>query len=280
MPSPFTAHAAMRSTEALDYQRVPRPVAAMPKPFDDGSITPPHSHERHQVLFSTTGLMSIATTDGTWVVPTHRALWMPAGTRHQVTMHGPVHMHTLYLRPDAAQDLPQQCTVLSVTPLLRELIVRATELPLLYDEVGPDGRLIQVLLDELRRMPALPLQLPRPHDPRLARLCDQLLAEPADLRTLEAWAAPLGLSSRSVARLFRAQTGMSFGQWRQQARLLQALRLLAQGRSVTDTALEVGYDSASAFGSMFRRSLGMSPIEYLAQDPALRTTGRSRRRPR
>lgn len=253
-----------RSTEALDYQRVPRAVGAMPKQFDDGHSIARHRHERHQVLFATSGVMSIATPDFAWVVPTNRALWMPAGVVHQVTMNGTVHMRTLYLRDEASVGLPARCTVIGVTPLLRELIVRATELPMLYDENGPDGRLINVLLDELGTMPALPLQLPLPVDAKLARMCRQLLDDPASPETLEQWAITECVSARTLARLFRSETGMSFGQWRQQARLLEAVRRLAAGQSVTRVSLEVGYESASAFSAMFKRSLGVAPADYLA----------------
>ncbi|MFT3803219.1 MAG: helix-turn-helix transcriptional regulator [Burkholderiaceae bacterium] len=244
---------------------MPRPVAAMPKAFADGHTIAWHRHERHQLLFATSGVMSIATVDASWVVPTERALWLPAGIEHRVTMSGPVQMRTLYLGETAGASMPAACTVIGVTPLLRELIVRATRLPVLYDEGGAAGRLMQVLLDELYAMPSLPLRLPLPADPGLRELCRRILQEPARDDTLERWADTQGVSGRTLARRFRAQTGMSFGQWRQQARLLEALRRLGRGQSVTAAALDVGYESASAFSAMFKRSLGLGPVDYLGR---------------
>lgn len=254
-----------RSTDAGDYQRVPRPVAAMLKHFPDGHRIDRHRHERGQLLFSTIGVMSVTTDDGAWVAPPNRAVWMPPGVPHEVAMSGAVEMRTLYLRDDLSRDLPAQCTVVAVSPLLRELIVRATELPLLYDEQGPPARVMAVLIDELRTLPALPLALPLPSDARLSRLCAALLADPADGRQLDEHATRLGLSARTLARLFRGGTGMTFGQWRQQARLFAALQRLAAGASVTHAALDVGYDSASAFSAMFRRTMGVPPSEYFAE---------------
>jgi AraC-like DNA-binding protein/mannose-6-phosphate isomerase-like protein (cupin superfamily) len=253
-----------RSTNADDYQHVPRPVAAMLKRYADGHRNLRHRHERGQLVFAITGVMSVATDQGTWVVPPNRAVWMPAGVMHQITMSGEVEMRTLYIRDDAAAGLPASCTVVSVTPLLRELIIRATELPVMYDEAGAPGRVIALLLDEIRALPALPLELPMPSDRRLASLCTRLLADPAARQTLDDYAKSLHLSSRTLARLFQAQTGMTFGRWRQQARLFEALKRIAAGSAVTAAALDVGYESASAFSAMFRRKLGMPPSHYFA----------------
>ena len=236
----------------------------MLKRFPDGYRNERHRHERGQLIFAITGVMSVATDQGTWVVPPNRALWMPAGTMHQITMAGAVEMRTLYIRHDATAGLPATCTVLFVTPLLRELIVRATELPVLYDEQGSPGRVMSLLLDEIRALPALPLELPMPSDRRLAALCARLIGDPADPSTLDDHAESLRVSARTLARLFRTQTGMTFGQWRQQARLFEALKRIAAGSAVTAAALDVGYESASAFSAMFRRTLGMPPSRYFA----------------
>ncbi len=169
------------------------------------------------------------------------------------------------LGADAAAPLPATCSVISVSPLLRALILRAVELPLLYDEAGPDGRIMALILDEIRTLPALPLHLPWPVDQRLARLCAAIRDDPASGRSLGAWALTMGASSRTLARLFRRETGMSFGAWRQQVRLLEALGRLATGQPVTTVALDLGYQSPSAFTSMFRRALGCAPTRYFAE---------------
>jgi AraC-like DNA-binding protein/quercetin dioxygenase-like cupin family protein len=255
-----------RSTDPLDYQRIPRPVAAMAKEFGDGHHIAPHTHERAQLIFAARGVMTISTPFGAWVVPPQRALWMPAGTVHEIRMAGTVSMRTLYVRSDDAREcLPDTIRVVAVSPLLRELILRACSLPVLYDEAGPDGRVMKLIIDELAALPSLALDLPMPRDRRLHALCQRLRANPGDARSLDAWARDCGASARTLARLFRKETGLGFGDWRQQARLLAALARLAEGQPVTRIAPELGYDSASAFAAMFKRALGAPPSRYLDQ---------------
>lgn len=253
------------STDPEDYQDVPRPIAAMAKDFPDGNRIPPHRHRRAQLVFAARGVMVVWTRQGTWVVPPNRAVWMPAETEHSIRSWGNVAMRTLYIRADIAAPLPRQCCVIAVSPLLRELILRAVELPLLYDEAGPEGRVMALVLDEIRALPALPLHLPWPEDGRLRQLCAAIQADPASERTLEQWAGGVGASSRTLARLFRKETGMSFGVWRQQVRLVEALGRLATGQKVTAVALDLGYQSPSAFTSMFRRALGRAPTRYFLE---------------
>jgi AraC-like DNA-binding protein len=206
--------------------------------------------------------MRVSTDDGVWVVPPQRALWMPPRVRHSIVMTGDVTMRTLYLRDDAARGMPATCHVLPVSALLRELIIRATELPLRYDERGAAGHLVALLLTELHEAGALPLQLPMPRDKRLRKICETLLAAPGDPRTLEQWAPAANASARTLARLFVAETGLTFGAWRQQARVLEAMGRLGSGEPVTEVALDLGYDSVSAFSAMFRRAAGASPRQY------------------
>jgi len=257
-----------RSTDAQDYQRVPQAVAAMPKDFRAGFDIAPHSHERAQLIYATTGTMRVASDDSVWIVPPQRALWMPAGTRHGIAMLADVSMRTLYLRDDAAGFMPQECSVLPVSPLLRELIIRATELPMQYDESGPAGHVVALILAELHGLRSLPLHLPMPRDPRLRAVCQALLDTPGDQRPLEAWAEKAHASARTLARLFQAETGLTFGAWRQQARLLEAMGRLGNGEPVTRVALDLGYESVSAFSAMFRRAAGASPSHYRSRPPA------------
>src|SRR5262245_35971228 len=158
---------AVRSTDPADYQRVPRAVAAMPKDFADGHHIAPHRHERAQLIFAVQGAMLVSTREGSWAVPPQRAVWMPAGVTHEIRMAGDVAMRTLYVRRDAATRLPGEVRVLAVSPLLRELILRACALPLDYDEAGPGGRLVALMLDEIAALPGVDLALPMPRDPRL-----------------------------------------------------------------------------------------------------------------
>ncbi len=253
---------ASRSTNPADYQHVPRAVVAMPKDFAPGFEIAPHSHKRAQLIYATAGTMRISTDDGVWMVPPQRALWMPGGVRHWIVMLGEVTMRTLYLWPDAAAFMPASCHVVPVSPLLRELIVRATELPVHYDESGPAGHVVALILDELHGLQSLPLQLPMPRDARLRSLCQALLEAPGDQRPLAAWARSINTSGRTLARRFHGETGLSFGAWRQQARVLEAMGRLGSGAPVTQVALDLGYESVSAFSAMFRRAAGASPSHF------------------
>jgi AraC-like DNA-binding protein len=251
-----------RSIDSADFQDVPRPIAAMAKDYPSGWVQPLHRHRRAQLVYASSGVMTIYTPQGTWVVPPDRALWIPAEIDHSIQMSGLVTMRTVYVERAVAGGLPQHCTVVAVSSLLRELILCAVQLPLHYDQDGRDGRLARLLIDELHTLPSLPLHLPVPKDPRLARLCDALRHDPADDRLLAAWGREIGASGRTLARLFRQETGMTFARWRAQARLLAALGRLGAGEKVTSVALDLGYNSPSAFTTMFRRHLGVTPGRY------------------
>jgi len=262
---------AARSTNRADFETVPRPIGAMAKDFADGFLIEPHAHPRHQLIHASSGVMRIGTKQGAFVVPPHRAVWMPAHVVHDVRMAGAVAMRTLYVVPEAVAALPTECCVVAVSPLLRELILRATSLPLLYDEGGAEGRVMALILDELRVLPVLPLALPMPREPRLLKMCRAILDDPANPLTLAGWGKRIGASSRTLARGFQRETGLTFARWRQQARLLEALSRLAQGQSVTTIALDLGYESPSAFTSMFRRALGRTPSTYFGNAGAGRS---------
>ena len=255
-----------RSTNPADYQHAPGAVAAMPKDFAAGFEILPHHHERAQLIHATAGTMRVSTDDGVWVVPPQRAVWMPAGIAHGIVMLSDTTLRTLYVRDDAAAFMPAACKVMSVSPLLRELIVRATELPLDYDESGPAGHVVALILSELRGLQSLPLQLPMPRDARLRALCQALLDAPGDQRPLEAWASTINTSARTLARRFQSETGLSFGAWRQQARVLEAMGRLGGGDPVTQIALDLGYESVSAFSAMFRRAAGAPPSQFRPRD--------------
>jgi AraC-like DNA-binding protein len=255
--------AADRSLNADDYQLVPRPLAAMAKSFPDGSLIRRHHHVRAQLLYAVSGVMTIDTDAGAWLVPPDRALWIPAGVAHQIRVAGLLEMRTLYVREDASAHFPEECRVLVISPLLRELVVRASQLPVLYDESGPDGALMSLILAEIRELRSVPLHLPMPRDRRLFKLCKLVLEDLAARHPREFYAERVGISCRSLTRLFQSQTGMGFLHWRQKARLLAAMQRLAAGEPVTQVALALGYQSPSAFTAMFRRVLGASPRQLL-----------------
>ncbi|MGE0153085.1 MAG: helix-turn-helix domain-containing protein [Reyranellaceae bacterium] len=240
-------------------------VTGLASDYRHGASTGWHSHYRAQLAFAVSGVMHVDTEQGAFVVPPQRALWLPAGMRHCIAMHGAVGMRTIYVAPERARTLPALCRVVAVTPLLRELVLEAARLPAHYAADSRAARLTALLLDEMRALPILPLHLPLPEDRRLRRVCDAILQNPALDLTLADLAQSASTSPRTLARLFRSGTGLSFGQWRQQARLLAALRLLASGEKVTSVAMDLGYDSPSAFTSMFRKALGVPPSRYFGE---------------
>jgi AraC-like DNA-binding protein/quercetin dioxygenase-like cupin family protein len=258
--------ASMRNARVITYEDTPRDVVATGNDYHAGMILPDHRHKRGQCLYAITGVLTVTTGEGSWVVPPYRALWIPAGVIHAVHMGGATSTRSAYVLPDAAARarLPSHCTVISVSPLLHALLSEAVDLPAEYALHGRDDRLMRLLVDEIARMPALPLNTPLPRDPRLARLCRALLESPSLDADIDSMARKAGMSRRSFTRLFREETGMSFSHWRQQACLLSALARLGHGQSVTRVAMELGYGSASAFTAAFRRTLGAAPSHYLA----------------
>jgi len=260
---------AERAVRANELMGVPRPVLALARDLPPSHEIDWHSHPRFQLVYAARGVMTVDTRDATWVVPPQRAVWMPPTVAHRLAAKGVVQLRSLYIKPEAAAAMPKTCEVLEVTPLLRELILRATELPLEYDERGAAGRIMRLLLDELASLPRLPYNLPMPKTAPLAAICRKLLDTPDDAATLEEMAESGGLSGRTLARHFRRHTGMSFAEWRRRARLLRALGWIAEGRPILEVAIELGYDSPSAFSAMFRRELGVPPSRFRSPDQGI-----------
>ena len=207
----------------------------------------------HQLIYATRGVMTVQTANGALVVPPHRGVWIPAGFHYRLEMSGVVALRMLYIKARQRRT-PRECAVLNVTPLMRELIVRTNLIGALDSAISEQKRLIGVILDELKLLASVPLQLPMPRDARAARFAASA-GEDGALRRC-------GASRRTLERIFRAETGMSLGQWLRRHSVLAALRRLAAGDSVETIAAELGYNSASAFIAMFRRETGQTPARY------------------
>ena len=255
----------MVSSHDDEHQTLPHPITAKARNFRGGE-TPVHSHPRAQLVYAGSGVMRVETEVGCWVVPPVRGVWIPANVAHRVIMLGSVEMRTLYIRPDAAPDLPDSCCLLEVSPLLRELIFALIDEPLAYDRAGRAGQIAALALRELSVLKIPALHLPMPGEQRLHQLCADLVANPDSRETLETLAEQQATSSRTLARQFQRETGMSFRQWRQQARLVEALGHLANEVPVALVAEKLGYRSASAFTAMFRRTLGIEPRRYFSAE--------------
>jgi len=219
-----------------------------------------HDHAVHQLIHPSSGVLQVSTPIGTWVVPPHRAVWIPATVPHAHQAQGPTEMRTLAFAETVNPLRLDRPTVIGVSPLLREVIIALTG----DQHLGATQRtnLERVALDQLRRVEALPLWLPSPQDARLRDIEAILREDPADQRTLAMLGAAVGSSERTLSRLFRAETAMTFPQWRAQLRLHHALTLLAAGYPVTSVATACGYSSSSAFIEAFRHAFGNTPGRY------------------
>jgi AraC-like DNA-binding protein len=227
--------------------------------FSETYVSKPHSHDWDQFTYATQGVLTVKTRDGIWVVPPHRAVWVPAGVEHTEVFSGPVAARSLYFVPELSKFDRRQCTAMNVSPLLGELILKAVAIGKLDNSIAEQRRLIEVLLDQFDEFGSVPLQLKSPNDPRAVRVATFLETDPSSKETLASISKRAGASRRTIERLFRLEAGVSFQQWRQRLRLIHALRLLAAGQSVTSVALEAGYSSTSAFIAMFRRELHTTP---------------------
>ncbi len=252
------------STDAPDPDTLPVPLAGFsidaPAPHDSRD----HSHRRAQLMYAVSGVLQIRVDNCHCILPPTLAAWIPSGLKHRAQASKPFAYRGLYLDPEAFPDLPQNLRILSVSPLLRELIVSAADWPLSQPDQRQQ-RLITVLLDELAAAPARPFVLPLPQDRRLLKLSETLLADPGQATGLEQLAAYAGASARTVNRLFQHETGMNFSTWRQQLKVISASHWLAEGESVGRVAYRLGYEQESAFIAMFRKIVGVTPGQLQRQ---------------
>lgn len=234
--------------------------------YASGYRIEPHQHPWHQFLYAASGAMTVSTQNSSWMIPTGRAVFIPAGCTHAIRMWGAVEMRTLYLSPGLTGFENPNCRVVEVTPLLRELVLRTVERMGLDSRSAHDSRVIGLVEDEVKtameRTEDSPLVLALPADAQALALARSVLDEPSVNDSVDRLAKKHGLARRTLERRFRDETGMSFGMWRQKARLLDSIRLLAQGKSVTDAALDCGYSSVSAFIAAFKSTFGYTPGHF------------------
>ena len=252
----------IRHTVQIEAREANLIVRSLALGLPDGYEIEGHTHSWPQLVYGTRGVMTVNTELGTWVAPSQRAVWVPAGVEHSLRTTGRVAVRTLYLRSDLAANLPQTCSVMGVSPFLRELILEIVARDFLDERDPGQLRLARVLMDQLFETREMPLELAYPKDPRALAVARRVHAAPGCVETLAQLARNSGASPRTLERIFQRETGMSFGRWRQQVRLLEALRRLASGATVSAVALDVGYESASAFIAMFKRTLGTTPRRY------------------
>ena len=237
-------------------------VRSLAGQFGAGQGTDRHAHPWRQLIYCTAGVMTVWTEAGAWVAPPHWAIWVPAGVAHQIRFAGACSLRTLYLRPDPDDGLPADCAVITVSPLLRELVLRVIDQGMLDDRDPADRAMALLVNGEIARRDAAAFDLPMPTTESARRVADRLAADDAPILGVAAVAATVGLTPRTLERRFLAETGMTLAAWGRQARLLQAMRRLAAGAPVKTVARAAGYSTASAFVAAFRGVFGQTPGRY------------------
>jgi AraC-like DNA-binding protein len=235
------------------------PIAVCTFEMPAGLVFDWHTHEEHQLAWAQSGVLTVRTADAAWVLPPSRALWIPAGTRHETLSEGTATMRSGYLRPEACAVAWTECTPVHATPLLVELV------GYLEDLTRPEDardRAMAMLLDVLEPAPSVPVDVRMPAEERARRVAEALAIAPADDRTLEAWGHEVGASSRTLSRAFLSETGLTFGRWRSLLRVRAAMVALAGGAPVGNVAMLVGFESPSAFVAAFRRETGLTPAAF------------------
>lgn len=247
------------------FEISPLPVHGIAIDYPKGHIIEPHTHANNaQLLYAISGTLLIETPTGRWLVPPNRAVWLAAQEEHTVVMRSHSQVRSLFIKTNAIpKDAPNTSYVINVTPLLKELILAVTLLPIDYATDQYANLLVGLLLEELKRHSSLNLLLPWPHDARYHNICEYLIHHPSDSRPISQWANELHISAKTFERQFVQLTGISFGKWQQQARLLYSLEALNEGRPITEIALHFGYSSHSAYSAAFKAFFGQRPSMFI-----------------
>lgn len=248
----------------MSNSRRRRLVAASRFTYGPGETTTVHTHDTHQLVYAVSGVLTLSVRDARWVVPPLRAVWVPAGVPHQLLAHGETDTRPLYIDASVRLGELTDIAVVSVSALLRELILELTERP--PAQSLERHHIEELIILQLDHMTQRSLKLVEPRDSRLLMIHDGLMRDPADRRTLRQWGTAVGAGERTLVRLFASETGTSFGHWRNQIRLHHALVLLASGTSVTRVSHQCGYHSTSAFIQRFRSTLGTTPGRYFERE--------------
>lgn len=238
-------------------------VATLAYEYPPDDEVPEHAHGSDQLIYAISGLMEVSSGQSAWLIPPHFAVWIPARTIHQIRMTGSVSMRTLYLRPGLAEELPRQCAVLAVTPLLRELMIEIVRLGRLRIRHRYELALCEVLIPQLQKASPIPTCITLPRETRALAVAQAILRNPAETQSLTVLCNRAGVSVRTIERVFQKDLGISFELWRRQLRLTKAVELLVSGRSVKEAAFQVGYSQPSALVEIFRKTFGATPKAWV-----------------
>lgn len=256
----MTKNRAKRTNRKIvDPDATSRPVFVLSDRYESAQVSW-HSHRRLQLIHVSAGVLAVHTRQARFVIPPQRAVWIGPGVEHRIASPAPFWLTTCYIEPDLI-TLPIQARSVAVDRLTDELLIAASDFGGAYPQDGPEARLVAVLLDRLPMLRPADIYLPEPTDTRLRRITDRLIVDPACNRTLASLAADAALTERTAARLFVRDTGLTFGIWRQHLKLLTALERLSENKTVTETALAVGYSDVSSFIAAFKQVFGKTPSQ-------------------
>lgn len=255
------------STDALfpefDSDQYPQTVVSLRLRGGDRECeTPFHRHKKGQLVLATHGHVTCNIDDGIWMVPTHCAVWIPSLVPHSNRISPDAQICMLFIDPQLP-NLPQKSCTLSISPLVRELILHLTSLPQDYEPESATAKLVDVLMHELVKMPTEQFDFPIPKEPRLNQIAQYLIAQPDNRETIGQWATKFSMSERTLSRLVKQEIGVTFGRWRGQLHIVIALRELSSGYSVQRVSEDLGYESVSAFITFFKKTLGRPPKQYI-----------------
>lgn len=230
--------------------------------FSPGHVIERHSHAWAQLVFASEGVIAVEALKACWVVPTHRAIWVPAGFEHSIRMHGRVFLQSVYFQAQLAAQVGLACNAYEVPPLLRELVIAVCQQGIINGDTEEQRNLIRFLVFQVRKLRPLSLSIPLPQDPRGECFARQVIDFPGTPQSLGDLCAGCGTSLRTMQRVFAEELGLSLSRWRNQVRMVHAIQLLAGGKAITGIAHELGFESMSAFIHAFRRHFGVSPGQY------------------
>lgn len=247
--------------DAAEASMLPATGVAMRYP--QGHVVPTHRHRGGHLIYADRGLLRVEAETGQWLVPPTSAVWLRPGVPHRLVVPVDLQAHGIFVNEDVCAKLPASDCVVQVSGLARELIVKLTQLGSQAKATRYAHLLGELLIEELRAPPPLPFHLPWPRDAQMQTVCQTLMRDPGHAATADDWAGKLAMGGKTFHRRFLKSTGMTFGKWRQQLRLMSSLTLLMQGAPITQAALSSGYDSHSAYTTAFRKQFGQPPSDFV-----------------
>ncbi|WP_171248956.1 MULTISPECIES: AraC family transcriptional regulator [unclassified Acinetobacter] len=222
-----------------------------------------HQHDYGQLMATQSGLITISTVTGIWVVPPKTAIWIPPNISHSSTGIGLSSCFMVFTQKNLFDH--SECHVIQVSDFLNSLFLRTEEIKPNFTSHSAEARLMQVLVDEIISAPQQSQYLPLPSDKRLKMITDSLLHQPEQKTSLAQWAKQCGMSERSLTRTFKGEMKLSLNHWRRRLHITLALQKLNDGRSITYIANELGYVSDSSFITMFKKAMKSSPKKFYSE---------------